>query len=693
MRIAIENGGLYMVVQVEKDGRVSLRHFAPHPYDCRDVGQYYPLLELHCQGQNIDGHHGSRHTETYPAALLRYRDHRLEPIPGGRELVIAMAGGGVAADMHYVFYDGVPAARCWVEVTNCGESAQVLDYVTSFAYYGVSDGLSGSFEDNALFDIPYNTWHGELQWHQKSAWELGLMDMDRPSLRRLTVTQTGSWSSGEYAPVGVLENRENRDCLCWQIEHNGSWAWESGNLVGNGLYLQLTGPNGDQHAFEKVLEPGERFCSVPVGVGVSDEGFDGAIGVLTRYRRRIRRENRDNRELPVIYNDYMNCLMGDPTEEKILPLVDAAAEAGCEYYVMDAGWFSQKEGGDDDWWSSIGIWKPAEFRFPRGLSYVMDYIRSKGMIPGIWVELEGIGPDCPLAKTLPDDWFFMRNGRRVMEHYRYQLDYRNPAVRKFASDVIEELVETYHVGYFKIDYNINAGLGTDYNADSAGEGLLEHCRCVQQWYDELFQKYPDLIIENCASGGMRMDYAMLSRLSIQSTSDQQDYRRYSVIASMAATAVTPEQGACWSYPSLTGDDEETVYNMVNALLGRVHQSGFINKLPAATLGRVKDALACYRQIRGDIREGLPIFPLGLVTFHSPFAAYGLLCGRKLYLSVWRRDTEEDTVTLSLSALKGAAYTVKKLYPTDLPVSWECGADTLTVTLPQKHTARLLCVEF
>lgn len=693
MRIAIENGGLYMVVQVEEDGRVSLRHFAPHPYDGRDVGQYYPLLELHCQGQNIDGHHGSRHTETYPAALLRYREHRLEPIPGGRELVIAMAGGGMAVDMHYVFFDGVPAARCWAEVTNCGENAQVLDYLTSFAYYGVSDGLSGSFEDNALFDIPYNTWHGELQWHQKSAWELGLMDMDRPSLRRLTVTQAGSWSSGEYAPVAVLENRENRECLCWQIEHNGSWAWESGNLVGNGLYLQLTGPNGDQHAFEKVLEPGEHFCSVPVGVGVSGEGFDGAIGVLTCYRRRIRRENRDNRELPVIYNDYMNCLMGDPTEEKILPLVDAAAKAGCEYYVMDAGWFSQREGGDDDFWSSIGIWKPAEFRFPHGLSYVMDYIRSKGMIPGIWVELEGIGPDCPLADTLPDDWFFMRNGRRVMEHYRYQLDYRNPAVRKFASDVIEELVETYHVGYFKIDYNINAGLGTDYNADSAGEGLLEHCRCVQQWYDELFQKYPDLIIENCASGGMRMDYAMLSRLSIQSTSDQQDYRRYSVIASMAATAVTPEQGACWSYPSLTGDDEETVYNMVNALLGRVHQSGFINKLPDATLARVKEALACYRQIRGDIPESLPVFPLGLVTFHSPFAAYGLLCDRKLYLSVWRRDTEEDTVTLSLSALKGAAYTVKKLYPTDLPVSWECGDDTLAVTLPRKHTARLLCVEF
>ena len=693
MHITVENSGLYMIIRVEEDGRVSLRHFAPHPYDGRDTGSYYPLVELHCLGQNTDGHHGSRHTETYPAALLRYCSHRLVPAQDGRELTVCLAGGGMAVEAHYRFFDGVPAVRCRFDVKNCGGQPQVLDYITSFAYYGVSDGLCGSFEDSVLFDIPYNTWHGELQWHQKSAWELGLMDMDRPSLRRMTVTQTGSWSSGEYAPVGVIENRENRDCLCWQIEHNGSWSVESGNLPDNGLYLHLTGPNGDQHAFEKVLAPGECFSSVPVGVGVSAEGFDGAVGVLTRYRRCIRRKNRDNLLLPVIYNDYMNCLMGDPTEEKILPLVDAAAAAGCEYYVMDAGWFSQKEGGDDDWWSSIGIWEPADFRFPHGLSYVMDYIREKGMIPGIWVELEDIGPDCPLAKTLPDDWFFTRRGRRVTEHGRYQLDYRNPAVRQFARNIVKTLVETYHVGYLKVDYNINAGLGTDRDADSAGDGLLAHCRCVQQWYDELFSDYPDLIVENCASGGMRMDYAMLSRLSIQSTSDQQDYRRYSVIAAMAATAVTPEQGACWSYPTVSGDDEETVYNMVNAMLGRVHLSGFLNRLPEATLARVKEALAVYRQIRTDIRGGLPVFPLGMVTFHSPFSAFGLLCSHRLYLSVWRRDTDCDTVTLSLAALSGAPCTVRRLYPADLPVSFVCDADTLTVTLPQKHCARLLCVEF
>lgn len=47
--------------------------------------------------------------------------------------------------------------------------------------------------------------------------------------------------------------------------------------------------------------------------------FDKAMGELTKYRRKIRRRNKDNQRLAVIFNDYMNCLWGDPTAEKISP--------------------------------------------------------------------------------------------------------------------------------------------------------------------------------------------------------------------------------------------------------------------------------------------------------------------------------------------------------------------------------------
>ena len=116
-----------------------------------------------------------------------------------------------------------------------------------------------------------------------------------------------------------------------------------------------------------------------------------------------------------------------------------------------------------------------------------------------------------------------------------------------------------------MDYNIEPGIGTDQHADSAGDGLLEHQRAYLSWLDGIFAEYPDLVIENCGSGGMRMDYAMLKRHSVQSTSDMEDYRMYATIAVNSPLALTPEQAAVWSYPMNADDAEETIFNMVNAV--------------------------------------------------------------------------------------------------------------------------------
>lgn len=100
-----------------------------------------------------------------------------------------------------------------------------------------------------------------------------------------------------------------------------------------------------------VEEPAARetFLTVPVSVGTAAGGFDEAMGELTKYRRAIRRVNDDNENLKVIFNDYMNCLFGDPTTEKEIPLIDKAAEAGCEYFCIDAGWYSAGY-----WWDGVG---------------------------------------------------------------------------------------------------------------------------------------------------------------------------------------------------------------------------------------------------------------------------------------------------------------------------------------------------
>lgn len=109
----------------------------------------------------------------------------------------------------------------------------------------------------------------------------------------------------------------------------------------------------------------------------------------------------------MIYNDYMNTLMGDPTTEKLLPLIKAAGAAGAEVFVIDAGWYDDDAQG---WWDAVGAWEPAGRRFPGGIHEVLDAIRQHGMTPGLWLEPEVVGVRSPLAHSLPPEAFFAGAG-------------------------------------------------------------------------------------------------------------------------------------------------------------------------------------------------------------------------------------------------------------------------------------------
>ncbi len=691
MEISVAENGIHLVIEVTEAGDVRLLHFGPAAFDATVLTgkdkQRFRLVELQLTGENQDDHHGSKHTGTMPGNRLRYQSHRDYRTAQGRKLEIVMADDGLRVTSHLQFYDGLAVVRSWTEVGNDSAIPKELEYVSSFALTGIDKEGLQPWDQKCRLYIPHNAWYGEAQWKVHRLPELGMSRVNDFSIKRLAYSSTGTWSTSQYLPMGCFENSESGTCLFWQIEHNGSWHWEISDT--DLLYLQLSGPTENEHHWWKRLAPGAGFTSVAVAVGAVAGGLDAALQQLTGYRRTIRRPNRDNELLPIIFNDYMNCLFGDPTTAKLLPLIEAAAEVGCEYFVIDAGWYS-----DGEWWDGVGEWLPAAERFPGGIVEVLDFIRAKGMVPGLWLEIEVMGIHCPLARQVPDDWFFMRHGKRVIDHGRYQLDFRNPAVRKHADGVIDRLVQQYGVGYIKMDYNINAGIGTEVEADSFGDGLLAHNRAYLAWLDGVFDRYPELVIENCGSGGMRMDYALLSRHSIQSSSDQTDYRKYAVIAACCATAVTPEQCAVWSYPKREGDAEEVIFNMVNALLMRIHQSGQLAEIAPERLALVREGLAYYKRIRQDIKSGMPFWPLGLAAFGDPWVSWGLRCGNKTYLAVWRLENSPPYCRIPLAFLKGKKVRVRFGYPAHggCDFEWHPHPGELTVKLSGENSARLLELE-
>jgi Alpha-galactosidase len=696
--IRIEENGLHLLFEITESGDVRFLHMglAPAGTDAENWTDKkrgkYRLVEVHVSGENHDDHHGSKHTGTLPGKRLKLV--KLEDLAAGehggetgRRLVFHQVDTVTGLKVRSIlqFYNGLQVIRTWTEVQNDGLEPAGLEYVSSFALTGIDSGGLGTREAKLRLSIPHNTWYGEAQWQTYTLPELGLHTVNEFSMKRLSYGSTGTWSSSQYAPMGYLANVETGTGLVWQIEHNGSWHWEISDMADQ-LYLHLSGPTDAEHDWWKNLEPGETFVSVPVCAGVVQGGLQEAARLMTEYRRRIRRLNEDNVKLPVIFNDYMNCLFGDPTTEKLLPLIDAAAAAGCEIYCIDCGWYS-----DGEWWDGVGEWLPSAARLPGGIEEVLQYIRSKGMVPGLWLEIEVMGIACPLASKLPDDWFFMRHGKRVIDHARYQLDFRNPAVRAYADQVIDRIAGDYGARYIKMDYNINAGIGTECGADSFGDGLLEHNRAYLGWIDSIFARYPDLIIENCGSGGMRLDYALLSRLSIQSSSDQTDYRKNGVIAAASASLVTPEQCAVWSYPLRDGSREEVIFNMVNSLLLRIHQSGHLAEISPERFDLVAEGIAAYRQYRERLSTGLPIWPLGLPGFGSGWMAYGSEDNEGLLLAVWRVEDENSVCVLPLEeSWKDTDASVELLYPSEGPAEWSWNREngSLSVKLAERNTARL-----
>ena len=681
--IAIEENGIFLNIDITESQEVRLLHLSSRAAGkpiAEQKSKWYRLLEMQLAGFDQDDHHGNKHTGCNPSKIMKYKEHKDYRNEWGRKLEITQAYKGMIATTHFQLYDGISVIKSWNEVINEDTERQSLEYLSSLTLTGLSEDSSLPRDQDCMIWLPHNTWFGEASWKSYSPNTLGYDKVFLFSMKRISLSNTGSWGCSEYLPMGSYQNMELNKTITWQIETSGSWHWEISDIADE-LYLQISGPTYQENNFIKHLSQGECFSSVPCAVAIVNGDFEKSIGELTKYRRRIRRPNNDNEKLPVIFNDYMNCLMGNPTTEALKPLINSAKESGCEYFCIDCGWYA-----DESWWDSVGEWQPSMKRFPGGINEVIDYIRSKEMIPGLWLEIEVMGISCPLVNKVPKSWFFQRNGKPVIDHNRYQLDFRNSEVREFADEVIRRLVEEYGVGYIKMDYNINAGVGTDYQSDSAGEGLLAHTRAYLDWVDEVFQRYPDLIIENCSSGGMRMEYSLLQRHSIQSVTDQMDYIKMAAIAANCPTACTPEQAAVWSYPLRDNDVEETIFNMVNAMLFRIHQSGYLSQISEERLHYVKEGIAYYKTIREDIKDGLPFWPIGLADFSDEYISVGLKCGKKQYVAVWRTKKEKANSIVLKMAIKDTS-AVQCGYPKDIPVKYRCSDMGLEVFLEPK-TARI-----
>ncbi len=197
-------------------------------------------------------------------------------------------------------------------------------------------------------------------------------------------------------------------------------------------------------------------------------------------------KNYPRKTMPVIYNSWLYKFDRFSFED-IEKQIAKASELGVEYFVIDAGWF----GEGCDWWPSRGDWEEnLTFGFKGRMCEIAQKVRAYGMKFGFWLEPESASASSNAVKNNPD--YFLQGPNS------YFIDFANDKAMQYIFDKTCSLIDRYGAEFVKFDFN------ADLNYDKYHSSFLKYCKGHDEFIKMLKEKYPDLYIENCASGGMRM---------------------------------------------------------------------------------------------------------------------------------------------------------------------------------------------
>ncbi len=647
------------------------------------VADGFRFVEVQVCGENKPTHLGAKMANSSEGHRLQYVSHSKTD----KTLVIIQRSVLLETKTVFTCYEDTNAVRVYTEVKNISEKEIVLEEVSAFMLVGF--GKNGIDSAKELYFTRFTqSHHAECQPRRASFEEYGLFRGNIESQKRIAFANIGSWSTKEELPQAVIEDTESGKFTMFQIESNSSWYYEIADLAQQ-YYLYLGGANLPFGGWSKALNPNEKYRTVSVALAFGNS-LNEVIGEMTKYRRQIAGKCAVDSYLPTIFNEYMHLSWDSPTEENTRKIAPYVAKTGVEYYVIDCGWHNEEDG--DKVYPYVGQWKESKARFPHGLKSTTDYIRSLGMKAGLWIEPEIIGVNCQeMLDYYDDDCFLQRNGKRLAVMGRHFLDFRAKKVVEYMTETIRRMVEDYGAEYIKFDYNQDCGVGTDYLALCAGEGLESCARAYLAWADGIRKKYPNVLFETCSSGGMRMDYATLSHFSICSTSDQTNYLHYPYIAGNILSSVLPEQAAVWSYPVDNMEHlpttEQVVMNMINSFLGRMHLASHLELLTDERFSLVREGVDYYKKLTQEKRTGLPYFPRGFSRWGDESVVAGFETPTKIYLAVWGLKTDTVKTRLSITPEK-----VKVAYPSKSNVKIISENSSLTVQLKKPQSAVFLEIE-
>lgn len=217
------------------------------------------------------------------------------------------------------------------------------------------------------------------------------------------------------------------------------------------------------------------------------------------------------------------------------------------------------------------------------------------------IELENCGP---LAEAYTwEKHLLQRDGVPITSGQRRFWNFRDPFVIDYLSEKVIRFLKKYDFGYLKIDYNETIGIGCD-GAESLGEGLRLQMEAVQSFMGRIRSELPHLVIENCSSGGHRLEPSMMGLTSMASFSDAHEEPEIPIIAANMHRVILPRQSQIWAVLRKGDSVDRLRYSMVNTFLGRMCLSGDIRELNDDQWRIVDEGMRFYQQIAPLIKDGI-----------------------------------------------------------------------------------------
>ncbi len=583
--------GFYMIPKDMKDKDVSDKKFyrVNSLAQLKLVGDIYP----NCYGCGQTMHN----SET--GNLFEYDSQKVEKSSGKQTITTVMKDRrGYQLENVITYYEGESSFEMKNRFLNSGSDEVTLEMLSSFEMANITPFREKDGVNSLLVHRLRSKWSHEGRLVTETVEDLQL----EPSWSNWSVGverfgQRGSMPVMKYFPFVAVEDKVNHVLWGVQLAHEASWQME---LYRQDDGLHISGGLADREFghWMKKIKAGESFETPTAILSVCRGDIDEICHRLVSAGEKYLEDGPEKeQELPIIFNEYCTT-WGCPSHENISGIVEAIREKGFDYFVIDCGWF--KEDGVP-WDISMGDYNVSDSLFPDGLDKTVEVIRNAGMKPGIWFEIDNVGSAAKAYQLT--DHLLKRDGYPLTTYSRRFWDMNDSWVKEYLHEKVIGTLQKYGFEYMKMDYNDTIGIGCD-GAESLGEGLRQNMEASVDFVRQVKEEVPGIVLENCASGGHKLEPLMMSLCSMASFSDAHETEEIPIIAANLHRAILPRQSQIWAVIRKTDTTKRIGYSIANTFLGRMCLSGDVTDLSPQQWDVIDRGIAFYKEVAPVIKKGV-----------------------------------------------------------------------------------------